>query len=791
MGRFEGISAEEVRERSWKFEDFQDYFQQEGKKWSNSSSFKAVVSAVKSYSKLRQKEITPESAIKFVNANDALLKACAEYKKIKENEEKTKKNGLSDRASQRIAVMDKLNEYQMEMNLDEVRDMRVVRSLAGKTWENAGPFVTTEAVLDGREQMVGANINQRVLVEVEGRKGFFTEQGKLMIDKDSYFNQLVEQTKESDRKVLSQNKSIFQSMVKNANDMPRSIYSDSKEIEWQFRYNLKETIDKMSSTDPRREALNLLGSLSDVSKFFEKAVEKGVGQAEKREFLEEYCRDQMQNHPHDTGVQCCVRRMQQYKEVLLELPIPVLGKRVAEYQMMKAKEYIFDEKRDLLGKNKNPLEGKELSEEAKEAERKNQERLDQLNNLLGNDQVLHELCKTAAKATADEVALSKDFYNSLGEWNKNKEEAAAKDINLTAHNIATSRVAEMIGLGHLIAHSEKMVVRSGDKTMTGCFMEFARGIDPSSNDPNAIQKLSEVELSLNPSFTRDLAGLEILDILCAQKDRHANNLFYQLSEPDERGKREIIGLQGIDNDLAFGMAEQSENNWRAAHQKWERDNIFIDKDVADKIRKLDDAALDFALGDLLNEQQMKRMKERVHHFQTHLNKHMVEVRENEWNLNKFTKDTPTAGLSHLDCQYVKGLQSINFMNSNIHKYESIKDIIAKARKKAEKEDVLYQGVAEMFAEPEPEKKTPPPTRRKTDIGQLEKLVSQESMHQKKTASGKPNLEQQEKKEENPQRKRSSFLELSGKSPAASQKKLLDVNKTNQAEHKQEKGRSMG
>ena len=88
MGKCDGISAEQVQDRSWKFEEFQDYFQQEGKKWGNSSPFKAVVSAVKSYSKLRQKEITPESAIKLVNTNDALLKACAEYKSFKENEEK-------------------------------------------------------------------------------------------------------------------------------------------------------------------------------------------------------------------------------------------------------------------------------------------------------------------------------------------------------------------------------------------------------------------------------------------------------------------------------------------------------------------------------------------------------------------------------------------------------------------------------------------------------------------------------------------------------------------------------
>lgn len=797
MGMFDGMSEQDLRERPWEFEEFQDYFQQEGKKWGNSSPFKAVVSAVKSYSKLRQKEITPESAIKLVNTNDALLKACAEYKRVKENEEKTIKNGLSERARQRIAVMDKLSEYQRNMNLNEVRDMRVVRALAGKTWENAGPFVTTEAVLNGREQIVGANVNQRILLEADGRKGFFTEQGKLTIDKNTYFHQLIEQTKDPDRRtLLSQNQSIFQSMVKNVNEMPRSIPSDSKEIVWQFRYNLKEAIDQMPPDDPKREAAALLNSLSDVSEFFEKAVEKGVGKAEERDFLEEYCREQVQNHPNNSAIQACVRRMQQYKEVLLELPIPEPGKRVSEYQIMKAKECIFDEKRELVKKYKElsagEEKGKEHAEEARKEREKNEERQNQLNQFMGDSKGLHELCQTAAKATADEVALSKEFYSDTSEWARNKESAAAKDIDLTAHNIATSRIAEMIGLGHLVAHSEKMVVRSGDKTMMGCFMEFARGVDPTSKDPNTIQKLSEVEFSPNPSFTRDMAGLEILDILCAQKDRHAGNLFYQLSEPDERGKRKIIGLQGIDNDLAFGLLEQSESNWKGTHQRWEKDNIFIDKDVADKIRKLDDAALDFALGDLLNGQQMERMKERVHHFQAHLDKHMVELKENEWNLDKFNKDTRLEGLSHRDSQYVKGLKSIeNSMNSDIHKFLSIKTIIAEAREKAEKEDAFYQDIGGMFAEPEAEKQTPPPARRKTDAGQLGKLVSQEPMGPKNPAPGKPNLNQQEKKAENPQRTRSSFLKLSGISPAAVQKTPLDVNKTKQPERRREKEKSMG
>ena len=46
MGKFDKVTAQELRERTWEFGDFQEYFQQEGKKWTNSSQFKAVISAL-------------------------------------------------------------------------------------------------------------------------------------------------------------------------------------------------------------------------------------------------------------------------------------------------------------------------------------------------------------------------------------------------------------------------------------------------------------------------------------------------------------------------------------------------------------------------------------------------------------------------------------------------------------------------------------------------------------------------------------------------------------------------
>ena len=139
MGMFDGTSAQEMQDRIWEFEEFQTYIKQEGKKWGNSPQFKAVVSAMNTYSKLYRKEITPESAIQIVNANDDMIKACEEYIKHKNEQQVSgKKKELSEGEHKRIVALQALQEFQKGMNFAEVRDMRTVRALAGKTWDEIG-----------------------------------------------------------------------------------------------------------------------------------------------------------------------------------------------------------------------------------------------------------------------------------------------------------------------------------------------------------------------------------------------------------------------------------------------------------------------------------------------------------------------------------------------------------------------------------------------------------------------------------------------------------------------------
>lgn len=826
MGMFDGISAQDLRDRSWEFEEFQAYIKQEGKKWGNSSQFKAVVSAMNTYSKLRGQEITPESAIQIVNANDALMKACDDYINHKTSQlTSNKKKEFSEDEKKRITALQILQEYQKELNYSEVRDMRVVRSLAGKTWDAAVPFKTKEAVLEGKVEVSGANVSERIKLEVGGRKGFFTNENVLDVNRDRAFHQMLAETKDPRRKELfEKNRFAFEDLTGNDGAMPRKI-PPKMLLNNYINHYIRSALEKLEPDDPKREQYELLEADSALKTYYVKIEEKQIeGTEDRKAYFEEYCNKDRKGDKH-------AQILMKYEDFILSMPLPDKEMKLSAYQMMVAENTLLKKRQELLEKNKAMLEGADKDKkETLEKIQENKKQFEEIGELLADKQGIRQLSQTAARFDANMLAMS-----FIDEDNKKME--------LTARNIATSRLAELIGAGNVVAHSEKMIVKTGDKVMSGCFMEFAKGIDPTSTDPRELKKISEVEFSLTPSFLKDMTNMEILDYLCNQADRHAYNMFYQVSEPDAQGKRNIIGIQGIDNDLAFG----SYDSIKTGHQsrEIEQDMIFIDKSVADRVKKLDSHAIDYALGDILPKNQVDLVKKRLETFKQHMKENMVVLEGDEWELKEYSIQTPPDQLDKRGQQYVQGLKSLQGdfeeFSKRSHKITQVRDAIKATTddlvKLNAKEEKLYEGVRNIFDEPEPEKQaqaeakesqkqvqakakepekqvqaeakepkkqaqaeakepqkqTPPlPTRRKVGLGQFEQQTPRTPMIGKgRSVPNKENTAQQEKKAENPQRVQTNFQRLSGARPAASQRKSLIGNHQNQAERKQEKGRSMG
>ena len=88
---------------------------------------------------------------------------------------------------------------------------------------------------------------------------------------------------------------------------------------------------------------------------------------------------------------------------------------------------------------------------------------------------------------------------------------------LDRRNELTSRMAEALGLGHMVAHSERIKMMRNGKIVEGNFMEFVEGLDVKTKDETEKSRLDKAGLD-DPRFVRDANRLELFDYLCGQSD---------------------------------------------------------------------------------------------------------------------------------------------------------------------------------------------------------------------------------------------------------------------------------
>ena len=132
--------------------------------------------------------------------------------------------------------------------------------------------------------------------------------------------------------------------------------------------------------------------------------------------------------------------------------------------------------------------------------------------------------------------------------------------NIPNRNVAMSRVADSMGIGHIVAKAKRISLTDKDGHVRhGVFQETAEGSDirhMKADDP-----LYEVgkhpELMNDPEVKRQISDLQVLDYLCGNNDRHEGNVIYKIKK-DENGDVHVLGIIGIDNDRAFGKLSKSD-----------------------------------------------------------------------------------------------------------------------------------------------------------------------------------------------------------------------------------------
>lgn len=200
---------------------------------------------------------------------------------------------------------------------------------------------------------------------------------------------------------------------------------------------------------------------------------------------------------------------------------------------------------------------------------------------------------------------------------------AGEGFSLSKRNVATSRLADVLGIGDLVARSETATLEdaTGGGSIVGNFMQEAQGQelmeyfydqmrDEYAEKRMNAQNMNEVKqrgIDLNvvtPQFMKSLISLQVLDNLAGQVDRHTSNVFVQVDDDNRLGK-----VQGIDNDYSFGMGTLnrgvSDINKIGSHGRSILDHDgklilpYMDHALAERITELSEADLRIIMADVL------------------------------------------------------------------------------------------------------------------------------------------------------------------------------------------------
>ena len=215
------------------------------------------------------------------------------------------------------------------------------------------------------------------------------------------------------------------------------------------------------------------------------------------------------------------------------------------------------------------------------------------------------------KFSKDEKKKLEDVFNDFSKYVftrqlGNNVAKIKSDRNLTDRNVATSRMAEFLGIQDMVADSRTAYVKKQDGVIKGNLMEDTRG-----KNSDELYKEGKT-LNYTPKAVSELFSLQIFDIICGQIDRHQGN--FHLIGRTKGDNMTVTGVRALDNELAFGevryaaIKDYGLNSMRAPS---EINLKGMPLSFLNRVMLLDRNTLNYLLCDIVNKDEMDCMWDRV------------------------------------------------------------------------------------------------------------------------------------------------------------------------------------
>ena len=219
-------------------------------------------------------------------------------------------------------------------------------------------------------------------------------------------------------------------------------------------------------------------------------------------------------------------------------------------------------------------------------------------------------------------SLITEFVKTFNAYYFGAAAGIAPGVVLSKRNVATSRMANLMGIDHLVMRSETADVMENGQMITGTLMEEARG-----SEAYKIYSEKEKNTRYTTQTVNDLLTMHVFDIICGQVDRNPKNFFLK----KENGL--VSSLMMIDNDMAFGLSK-GENLTKAKYLNLPAIDmevlVALPKEVKEKVHELATSPIEFyqlVFGDLINKKEIAALKKRAEYMDAKIREEMKKLDE--------------------------------------------------------------------------------------------------------------------------------------------------------------------